>query len=70
MGIRLIAMDLDQTVLNREGKLSETTRRVLEELLETLLRHRELLPEGEALGRKLEEAREDFESIRVSIRPF
>ena len=34
MGIRLIAMDLDQTVLNREGKLSETTRRVLEELLE------------------------------------
>ena len=34
MGIRLIAMDLDQTVLNREGKLSVTTRRVLEELLE------------------------------------
>ena len=34
MGIRLIAMDFDQTVLNRDGKLSETTRRVLEELLE------------------------------------
>ena len=27
----------------------------------------EIMPEGEALGRKLEEAREDFESIRVSM---
>ena len=34
MGIRLIAMDLDQTALNREGRLSEHTQRVLEELLE------------------------------------
>ena len=33
MGIRLIAMDLDQTALNREGRLSEHTQRVLEELL-------------------------------------
>ena len=34
MEIRLIAMDLDQTALNREGRLSEHTQRVLEELLE------------------------------------